>query len=211
MFYITLATSSPQQDQSSSHTLQTTLVTPSKSTRSSSMEITQSSSIFPTTYPPCCVIIDDTPYNQLLNQTLGIQLCPWSHSSDLSDSSPNTSTHNIVPTPSDNNPPSNQLNTQPNACSMLAHHIFSHAKDQPFTSKADVATWCQKNQSGHSMAIEYNQTDVNCRDLFLPIMCCRTGWRKGRLILESETCGVCNCKMRFLCPPHKYQKLIYKI
>jgi hypothetical protein len=206
-----LQTHRPRRAHHSSQTLQTTTTTLSKSTRFFSAAITQSSSILPPTYPPHCIFINDTSPSQPLDWTLWIHLCPWSHLSDLSDSSINNSTPDIVPIPPQDIPPfpPDPPNTQLDACSALARHLLSHAKDLSFASKADVATWCrsnikvdilwQLNTIGHMStagtrscrlcAVERMLIGQNLRS---------TCWRKGLLNLKSEMHGVCNCKTRFL-------------
>ncbi len=184
---------------------------PCHMTRFSSAAITQSSSILPPTYPPCCIFIDDTSPSQPLDRTLRIHLRPRSHLSDLSDSSIDNSTHNIAPTPPKDIPPfsPDPPNTQPDACSALARHLLSHAKDLLFASKADVATWCCSNIKvdilWQSNTIGLISTAGTCschlcaaERMLIGQNLCSTCWRKGLLNLKSEMRGVCNCKTRFL-------------
>jgi hypothetical protein len=206
-----LQTHRPRRAHHFSQTLQTTTTTLSKSTRFSSAAITQSSSILPPTYPPRCIFINNTSPSQPLDRTLRIHLCPRSHLSDLSDSSIDNSTHNIVPIPPQDIPsfPPDPPNTQPDACFALARPLLSHAKDPSFASKADVATWCRSNikvdilwqsntiglmstagtRSCHLCAAERMLIGQNLRS---------TRWMKGLLNLKSEMHGICNCKTRFL-------------
>jgi hypothetical protein len=182
----------------------------SEPTHASNVAITQSSLILPPTYPPPCIIIDKTATPPPM-RTLRMQLCPRSTSSNLSTLSTDSlilhNTLTIVPPPEKPPPPPDPAPTQDN-CSALAQHLFSHAKDHSFLSKAEVAAWCH---STIKVEIFWHLNTIGLMSMartsfcrLCAVECMLIGQnfnstRSKRLFnLKSELHGICSCKTRFL-------------
>jgi hypothetical protein len=144
-------------------------------------------------------------------RTLRMQLRPWSISSDLSTSSTDSpilhNTLTIVPPPKEPPSPPDPAPTQDN-CSALARHLFSHAKDHSFSSKAEVAAWCRSTIKVeilwrlNTIGLMSTAGSCSCRLCAVEHMLIRQNFNSTRskrlLNLKSELHGVCSCKMRFL-------------
>jgi hypothetical protein len=181
-----------------------------ESTSASSTTITQYSSILPPTFPPCCIVIGDAADHPPM-RTLRMQLRPQSTSSDISNSSTDSSNshHGLtinMTSPGQPPPPSNPV-PQDN-CSALARHLFSHAKYNTFSSKADVATWCCSNIKAeiiwwlNTIGLMSTAGTRSCRLCAVERLLIGQNFNSTRnknlLNLKSKLRGICSCKMWFL-------------
>ncbi len=181
----------------------------------------------PSSFPPHCVLINNTHQPQPTGLRMQVCNCTQSNVSSISNrlanlppfhkllsnettSCTSRSTTSATPTeaPPPPKPPPNHVPKQKH-CSALAWHLFSYAKHLKFNTKAKVADWCRSN---FKVEIIWQQNPISllktastksCHLCAAEHMIISHNFNNKQcsskiINLKNKMSGVCSCKTRLL-------------